>query len=446
MKKNIHIEIYFISICLLIFVGCKEDTGTIGLGIQSEDEFLNTDTHNSTLVVAYSASHDSLVTSEVSTNMLGYLNDPVFGKTQAGIYTQFRLSSLDADFGENPEVDSIVLTLVYAGYYGDTLNSFKLNVYELDEEIKKNERYYTTSSLKYNIGENLTEDPNCSISPRPTTRPDTSVSVYYISINLKKEFADKKFISQSKRSVYASDANFLDYFKGLYLEASEPTGNGCMLSINMTNSSSKLSIYYSNSKSKNLKYSFNMNDSTTHFGVFNHFDYVDASPNLREQLKDTTSASTKEILYAQAGAGIKIVLHFPYLKKEFDSLKKFDSQKVIIHRAKLVISQKDDALANYYPPNALNIYTNPLAGYFLPDYFLGTDYFGGKYNQEKKEYSFNITRYVQELIDGSGDDYMLNLSVSPWVTHFSRLIIYGTQPTDDISKRLQLKINYTIVN
>jgi hypothetical protein len=365
------------------------------------------------------------------------LNDPIFGKTQAGIYTQFHLSSLSVNFGDNVVVDSIVLTLVYAGYYGDTLNSFKLNVYELDEDMSKSKNYYTKDSLKYKSG-SLTNNPNLYISPRPTTRPDTVSSVYYFSVKLKKDFADN-FLSKSGTDI-KSDDDFLKNFKGLYLEASDLTGNGCMLSINMTHSMSKLTIYYRKDE-KNLNYSFIMNDSTAHFGVFNHFGYADATSNLREQLNGNPT-STKEILYAQAGAGIKVSLRFPHLKE------KFNNQKVIIHRAALIFSQKEDAMENYFPPSALIItYTDPATGigYLLPDYFLGSDYFGGKYNQTKKEYYFNITQYIQRLVDGRGDDYLLNLFVNPSVTHFSRLMIHGTEPSD-IDKRLKLKINYTIVN
>jgi hypothetical protein len=183
-----------------------------------------------------------------------------------------------------------------------------------------------------------------------------------------------------------------------------------------------------------------LNDSTAHFGTFNHFDYAGTASDLKAQLTGNQT-STKEILYGQAGAGIKTVLHFPYLKEIFNN------KKVVIHRATLVISHKDDALANYPPPSALGLtYTNPATGMggLLPDFTY--EYFGGKYDQTKKEYSFNITQYIQYLVDGRADDFPLNLLVSPSVTHFSRLAIYGTQPANDFDKRLKLKINYTIID
>jgi len=186
-----------------------------------------------------------------------------------------------------------------------------------------------------------------------------------------------------------------------------------------------------------------MNDSTVHFGTFNHFDYAGAESNLKEQLTGN-QASTKEILYAQAGAGIKTVLNFPYLRETFKD------KKVVIHRAALVISHKDndDPMKNYFPPNALHI-TSPDTAMILGllhDYYLGSDYFGGRYNQTNKEYAFNITWYIQMLVDGRIDNYSLNLFVSPSATYFSRLMIYGTNPISDRNKRLQLRINYTVID
>jgi hypothetical protein len=438
-------------ICLIVgivvCIGCKEDAGLIGLGVQPDEEFSNTDYFDSTTIVAYSALHDSLITSTVSTNMLGYIHDPIFGKTQAGIYTQFRLSAFSVDFGNNAEVDSLVLTLVYAGYYGDTLNSFRLNVYELTSSLLKSERYYTKSSISHDAI-SLTERPNLYITPTPTVKQDSSSSSLYLSVRLDKDFAKNKFISKSGLGEYTSDAAFLEYFKGLYLEADALTGNGCMLSFNMTHSLSRLTLYYHNEQAEGLKYTFNLNDSTAHFGSINHFDYNEAASNLQDQLNGNYT-SAKEALYGQAGAGIKVELNFPYLKDMFKD------RKVVIHRAMLVVSHKDDNLLNYSPPNALSMtYTDPASGvgYLLPDYYLGleNDYFGGSYNETSKDYRFNITKYIQNLIDGVGSNYQLNLLVNPSATHLSRLMIYGTGTdpisANDFNKRLQLKINYTIID
>ncbi|MDR1878250.1 MAG: DUF4270 domain-containing protein [Bacteroidales bacterium] len=437
-------KVFNVSVCIvcLLFaaIACKEDPGLIGLDVQPEDEILNTDHFDSTTVEAYSAVHDSLITSNVSVNMLGYMNDPVFGETQAGIYTQFRLSSFNANFGDNVQVDSLVLTLTYSGYYGDTLNAFRLRAYELTDKLIENTNYYTLSSLNYD-NVNLTEDNNLYITPRPNTKQDTSASPYYFRVKLKNDFAKSKFID-APSSVYANDAAFLDYFKGLYLKADAMTGNGCMISCNMTVSG--LTLYYSNSLAKNQQYIYRLNESTLHFGAVDHFNYAGATSHLRDQLNGNhTSAS--DILYLQAGAGVKVVLGFPYLKSTFND------QQVVIHRASLIINCMEDASSDYPPAGALNLtYTDPLTnlGNLLPDFYLGSDYFGGTYNQTKKEYRFHITQYIQNLVNGRGSNYSVNILINPSATRLSRLMIYGPRPSlaADIDKRLRLEIYYTIIN
>lgn len=441
MRKVSTILLYF-GLLLFVCISCKEDIGLIGLDVQPEEEFINTDylVVDSTNILAYSTLHDSLITSNVSVNLIGYLDDPVFGETQAGIYTDFRLSSTAATFGTGIVVDSLVLTLVYSGYYGDTLNAFRLRAYELQENLTKSQNYYSISSLAHD-NNNLTEDNNLYVSPRPETKQDTAATAYYLRIKLSKTFAEDRFIN-APPSVYANDAAFLNYFKGLYLEADAKTGNGCIVSLNMIHTLSALTMYYSNSQATNQKFIFNLNDSSAHFSHINHFGYTKAAANLQQQLNGNhTSAS--EILYGQAGAGIKVVLGFPSLKD------RFKDKKVVIHRASLVINCIEDASPHYFSPAALAItYTDPATGVgmLLPDYYLGSDYLGGIYNQTTKEYRFRITQYIQKLVDGSGDNYPLNILVSPSATRLTRLMMYGTYPRGAYDKRLRLEIYYTIIN
>lgn len=437
MKRNIYISIC-VGVLTLFFTACKEDPGLIGLDVQPLDEYLNTDYFDTATIIAYSTLHDSVVSSNVSINMLGYIDDPVFGKTQAGIYTQFRLPTFRKDFGSNITVDSLMLTIAYSGYYGDTLNSFLVRVYELNEDLKSGTRYYTNSSLAYNSS-SLTENSNLNIQPRPKTISDTSASTSVLRIRLNSDFATNKFISQSNSSVYESQENFLNYFKGLLINAEAMTGNGCIVSLNMTHSLSGLTIYYSNSEATGQKYMLRMNDSTLHFGATEHFDYSTATSTLRDQLNGNYT-STSDVLYGQAGAGIKVAFNFPNIRNMFKD------KKVIIHRAALVINKIEETSSVSSPPSALTITTinTKLAG-FLPDYFLGTNYFGGTYNTFKQQYRFNITQYVQNLADGEWENAQLSLLLSPNVTYFSRLAMYGTNPGTNYDKRLRLEVNYTII-
>ena len=39
--------------------------------------------------------------------------------------------------------------------------------------------------------------------------------------------------------------------------------------------------------------------------------------------------------------------------------------------------------------------------FFLDDYFMGSNHFGGFYNTDEQEYSFNISIYLQDLISNT---------------------------------------------
>ncbi|MCL2132477.1 MAG: DUF4270 domain-containing protein [Lentimicrobiaceae bacterium] len=439
LKKK-YVSILCAGIFAAVFVSCKEDVGLVGLNLQPDEELLNTDFFDTATIVAYSVLNDSITTSNTALNLLGDITDPVFGRAQAAIYTQFRLSSMKVDFGENAQADSLMLYLAYGGYYGDTLKSLRIRVYEVSEEIKST-AYYGNSSLTHN-SEVLAD---VQIQPTPNTK-DTSSAVAYMSIPLSVSFATTKFLSKSGKNELSDDANFADYFKGLYIEAEAVSSNGCMLSIDLLHPNTFMTLYYGNSEKQNQSFPFKIiKDSCNRFSSINHFDYAGATPNLSAQLNGDYSSAEEE-LYGQAAGGIKTVMQFPHLKEMFAD------KQVIIHKAELIISRKDDNLPNYDAPAALSLSYDSKTdkNQLLFDYALAVaynaSYFGGTYDETTKQYAFRITKYVQMLIDSGTDDYKLNLMVTAASVRMSRSIYYGTNPAADNDKRIKLKIHYTLIN
>ena len=118
-----------------MFFSCEKEPGEIGLAIQPPDDKLEVRYTDTSSLVSYSVIEDSVKTDEMSINLLGSMYDPVFGKTTASFATQLRMANAGVDFGVNPQVDSLVLSLVYVSYYGDLLTQQTLHIYELDEDI-----------------------------------------------------------------------------------------------------------------------------------------------------------------------------------------------------------------------------------------------------------------------------------------------------------------------
>lgn len=438
MRKNTFIGFYLVIVCLLA-ISCKKEIGTIGWNVQPNDELLNTTFFDTATLEAYSTLHnDSIATNAVMYNMLGYINDPIFGLTQAGFYAQGRLQSFNANFGEGAEADSLILSLAYTLPYGDTLNPFQIRVYELNEDLVYGQTYYANTQLKYNSEDLI--DGNGWIYPTPSVRNDTSSSFPVLHIPLKKSFANNKFISKSGGVEYQSMSSFLNYFKGLYVVAEAKQNDGSIVSINLTNNSSSLTMYYHNHESTNKQFRLVFSDSSVRVGYINHNDYKEAETALQEQLQGNYT-SVNEKLYLQTGIGIKTLISFPYLKQQFEG------KKIIVHRAELVVTRCDesDTTKHKFPTSLFINYYDTSKGYLVtvPDYSIGANYFDGKYNKSKGEYRIRITKHLQYLIDGTSSANAINLIIGAAATNMSRTTFYGLNPSLHPEKRLRLEMYYS---
>ncbi len=131
---------------IIIFSSCEEEPDMIGISVQSQDERLGVEFSDTTTIVAYSVFDDSLRTDNYSANLLGNFNDPTFGTTSAGIFTQIRLSTLSPSFETTATLDSLVLYLPYSGSYQTdpaTMDDLQIKLYELDDKMFIDSIYYS---------------------------------------------------------------------------------------------------------------------------------------------------------------------------------------------------------------------------------------------------------------------------------------------------------------
>lgn len=435
MKLNRSL-LLLLSATLLLF-SCKKEFDSIGLSLQ-KDRLGNTFS-DTTTIVAYSFLDDSIVTNNLAYALIGFVNDPVFGKTQAGFYTQFDLSGTNVSFGDSPQFDSIVLSLQYTGYFGDTLSPVKIGVYELTEDLHKDKTYYN-HEITQTGGRNLTYTPNFLLYPKPNTtvRVDTIMQNPQIRIRLDDNFGIERILQNNSLT---NNTDFQANFKGLYIIAEETTGTGNIVYTSLISSLSGLTIYYKENGVRK-KYTFSVsNANCKYYNYFNHFEYAQANSDFRLQVINENPNLGKEQLFLQATAGTKTRIQFPTIRATFKD------KNVVINRAELVISNIADE-SFFFPPNKLGLQwvkDNNLT--YLPDDELYTNstYFGGVYDSSKKEYRFRITKYIQQLILQEDYGENINLVVNGAGIQGGRLIVCGTNP-DDITlqdKRLRLELSYT---
>ena len=427
-------------ICLTILsTGCKKEFNDIGLNLQNN--YLSTADCDTTSIVAYSMLGDSINTTNLTNGVVGELKDPVFGYLNTGVYVKYFPSSTNVSFGKNPVFDSLVLTIQYAGYYGDTLSNMQLQVYEMTELLSNETVYYSTQKKEYNTT-NLVYNPSFTFRPKPSTIISNVTDSIRYPAHLRVRLSDElgqKFMSED---VLKSNAAFHDLFKGLYITAKSTSSPGCMLYFNLRSSVSVIKLYYRNDdnnnpgKKINRWFIFNIPSTSTYYTAVT-FDHNTSTDNMfKRQVLGGEKELGKQSLYAQPLGGVKTLIRFPYLQAAYKD------KNQVISKAELVVPAIYDG-GVLVPPSALTLQLIRENGdiEFFPDNLIGAAYFGGTYDEKEQCYRFRITRYVQKLIQQSISDKGIYLVVSGAGVRGNRLVFDGTNPTSE--KHLRLDLYYT---
>jgi len=420
----------FISFSLLLsFQGCIKESSTINL---APDDLLNAVYTDSVSLVAYSVLEDTLNTRNLQSNFLGFLEDPVFGTTTTGVFTQFIPAGNSVNFGTSPQLDSIVLTLRYAGgFYGDTLNPFAIKVFRLDEDILSEEPYYQNKRFTY-FPDNLTYNSDFRLYPKPKSKVklDTIVEAH-ARIRLSDELGNLLLHSTEEM---ASNESFKKFFKGLYICAEPLANNGSLVNFNLISSISGIHLYYSNDTVHTHFQFYIKSNVTVRVAAYEH-DYKTGSSEFVNQIISKDTLLGKEMLYVQSMGGIKTKISFPHIKA-------FKNRNIVINKAELVITNIGEELSLFKPPQKLSIRGVDSKGSLVSIPDASTMYWGGNYDETAKEYRFRITKYIQNIILKDDFSPFIYLVTDKAAADASRLIINGTHPAN-LTKRLRLELYYT---
>ena len=435
MKKITYCTLVLLT-CIFLS-SCNNQTSPIGLDLL--DDLVGTDFMDTVTVEAYSMLEDTINTTNTSNNILGHLSDPVFGNSSAGIYTQLALSGSAVNFGESPILDSAVLTLQLSSYYGDTNSVVDIRVHQLTESLDAEAKYHQTSTAPYDPATINYSTNGYTIQPNTPIVVDTGMYSAHLRIRLSQQFGQNLLSHQED-----INNNFQDFLKGLYIEAVSHTGSrGYMLITSLTSALTGVTLYYHNQTEQGQRYTFSVTDKCVRFTHIDH-DYA-ASNNadfVQEVLQGQHNIGRK-VLFVEGGGGVKTRITFPHIEKAFEQY----DQRVIIHRAELVITNVDPQELYLIQPNNLTlqgISKTDSSIRFLPDddYYTSAAYYGGTYNSLTREYRFRITQYIQQLILQQGDwSNSINLIVRGSAVRPHRLVFDGTDI--ESSNRLRLEIAYS---
>jgi len=422
--------------CLFSIQSCKDPV------IQSKNLLTKSDTLNlakDTLsIVVTTALQNKLNSTGVIDGMLGSMNDHNFGVTYAGFYAQCALTTTSPTFGTRPILDSVVLSLGFDAPYGSCSKPMNIYVYELNQDLLSTSSYYTNTAFQVKtppIGQRINYIPDFI----------DSVNVYQgggyeapqLRINLTKAFGYKLLNADSVNLL--SDSLFLEnVFKGIYVTAAGPVGNG-MMACNLSSAISGLTLYYRNTDTGDSienPFTFPISGVTV-----NHFDNNYFGTPVYNALQNPTTNNQK--LYLQGGGGLhdKILLNIDSLKRK----------NVGVNKAELVVAlSQPDSL--YTAPSSLSLYYIDDAGVGQNVEDASTTTFGGYLQADTlngvtvNRYHFNISIYMQRLLQGIHNNNGLYLEIPSANSNPARLVLTNPTPANTPNNniyRTYLTVTYT---
>lgn len=381
------------AFCLL--PSCK-DPDELGLEVLPDSDRLNMVYNDTCTVITRTITEDTLRGDELSSQLVGSYTDPWFGRHQAESYTQVLLQGTP-NFSTHEVTDSIVLVLFYKGYYGDTNTQQQVSVFRLTEDMYTDSNYYTNKSF----ATESTPLGTLFSYPRPSTKVvvGTDTVAPQLRIRLSNVLADSIVALWGKPELQTNEA-WRTYFKGLLVKTNEEntTGKGCINLFDFFNS--RMTLYYHDTANVAKTYTWVLTGAKS--TRFTH-DYAGFPAGL--QLQDSTYADS--ICAVQGMAGLKTRLWLPYL----NHLK--DSGEIVINRAELKITIQAGSTTGYPAPSSLLFLVADSAGTssILPaDYYQSGGVYGGVISGGT--YTFNISRHVQQILNGTTGNYGFYLVVS----------------------------------
>ncbi len=436
--------IFFISI---LFTQCKKDESQLGLNVQPQSDQIGLNVNDTLSLITYTTLSDSIATDEISSGMLlGVYQDPFLGRAEASIYTELRLEGA-VDF--TPEggtlsdlaVDSVVLYMAVSGGYGN-MDAQTYEVYQMTQSLDIDSTYYsnrnvaTTSLNLVKAGEGtITVNPNL---PGYVNGNLTSESILRIPLSVN-DFA-MPIINQSGSGVLnANDGTgfFVEWFKGIYITTKntvQSTNEGAILYVDPISTNSKVTIYYrdnsgSASEYDTIQYDLNINSSCARF---NHLEQDYSGTLVESQLLDSTEG--QDVFFLQTMGGVRSKVAFP------DLTSFLDSNKLIVNKAELILPVQYYASDAYVPSSELFLVRTLSDGSisFIPDY---NEDRGGTFIESTNSYTFNVTRYLNQMIAGEYDNEPLTLvSIGNAVTA-NRVVFNG--PETMLKEKPKLIITYS---
>ncbi len=445
------------SIAVLSIVSCEKEIDNIGVDLINNKKFttqsITSNIQSKTLDI------ESVKATGVGQYLLGIYKDSEMGSLKASIIAQLSVSSTGSKYtyGTNMIIDEVIIDLPYQAtrssknykdgkpkysidsVFGNTTQSFKINVYELGTYLNKldpehpekkatylsNKTYAKGTSL---YGESFKINANDTVAYVKRHRLDgsvydtdtikTSKVTPSIKLKLDKSEIKKIFVDNTNGIDFSSLESFRKGFRGLYIEPEAENANQTHL-ISLLLNAANMKIYYSNDvvKDEGAKEDLNGNGVKGEKGVTVRtkqtftFSFTGIKTNKLEHDYAVSKSSGNDRIYLQGAAGTESVIEL-FIDED---TKKLRAENLLITEASLILHIDQNADTDLIPKQ-LFIYDYSKNEHIRDIFTEGISVVGGTLMKDSKgkslhKYKFSITDYIADILTSDKDFESLKLGL-----------------------------------
>lgn len=392
---------------------------------------------------AYTTKLDSIVTSNTGFGFVGTYKNENFGSYNASTYLQFslppELATLEID--EDYKFDSIALELVLNDYVGDTTEMQNWQVWQLLEQIEPaDDDLYLYNNSEIAVSDELLGE--ASFYAKPTANEK-------ISIRLNDNFGQAMFNEiRNGSSNFETEADFLEYFSGIYLSPSINNGN-TLLRFNTTETISLKIFYRLNDEFESTaSIEFALTSEAYHFTNID-FEPVDMQvASIDSEEAKLSSSLTDDQTYISGGIGLMTRIEFPYLqilREDIGNQGYILGAKLIIEPVKGTYQYATDLPTNIemYVIDEKNRILNQVFEPYTTTPQYGDFSFDGEYYKDTY-YEFDLTEYFIETGNYDPDEgFLLTIPFSLMSSSFENMLIASPNNNEG---NMYLELYYVYVN
>ena len=436
MLSKFNVASVFVFLMLLIYGCTKLDTTSLGGDLIPGADKLATDTLHIPVETTSFIENDTSVIDKNDQHVIGFINDPLFGTTTAAAYFQMLPTLYPFSYPVQKDslfLDSVVLSLAFNGAYGDTGALSKVSVYKItDASFKSNKRYKVNEGLNFSPADFLGSKTFRSTDLRNGYKLAYKTDSVFnqLRVKLDNTFGRLLLDQDNITGAFRNDSIFKAFLKGLVVVPDSLTSGNVINYYSLANINSRINIYYRYTKRTggldttiaNLTFVSDTIRSANANKIYRNYNGSIAQPYL-------TSGLPSSLAYLQTAPGTSVKVKAPKLST-------LAGKKYIIHRAELVVRQiyqgpvsletillqptvnlftigtdgknasiPFDSSVYFVPPSSFdfnrNVFLADLSNISSQNYTGGAPtFFTNLSGNIVAEYRLNISRYVQNIING----------------------------------------------